>query len=456
MRRWVVRAVSKSAFQVLIAMILVVIVWGEADGEDLDVLESRIIRGPAVSDLVAYAYRANPSIQVAREAWKAVVERYRVATALPDPQLMFSYFPEPIETRLGPQDWNVSLSQAIPFPMKLVKVGDLVEMDARIARLGLDKAVRDVIVRVLESYHELLYIQSAKKVTAQNRDLLGHLRKVAETSYAQDRAMFLDVLKAQSQSAQLQYDALLLEELEQTEKTQVNALLNRSPEAEIGPLVHQPARSVVYDLEAIYQLANQYQEEIQIAEAQIEKAQDKIDLARYEILPDFKLGVFYAGIGKPDVPTPPPDAGDDALGVQFGLSIPLWLGKNAGRLGQARAEARKARAMKMSRVNDTFAQIRNLYFRLRNAERLIQLYRDELLPQASESLEIAETWFREKEGSFSDFVETQSIYYNFQLSLVRARADYEKFLARLERLVGRSLTEGAEEITDQAGEEVSK
>ena len=68
------------------------------------------------------------------------------------------------------------------------------------------------------------------------------------------------------------------------------------------------------------------------------------------------------------------------------------------------------------------------------------LYRDDLLPQAMNAMEIAETWYREGEASFSDFVETQAVYYNFQLSLARASADYGKVLASLEQLVGQTIT----------------
>ncbi len=402
--------------------------------------EARIVEGPSVADLVTYAYRTNPSILAARANWRAVVEKYRVTTSYPDPQLMVTYFPEPIETRLGPQDWNATLSQGIPFPGKLSKAGALVEADARMARLELDKAVRDVVIQIRESVHELLYIQNARRVVVENRELLEHLRKVAETAHAQDRAAFLDVVKAQSQSAQLEYDALLLEELEETERTQLNALLNRPPGAPMGPLVQPALDALAYSLEEIYRLAEVNQEEIRMAETRVDKAEAKLDLARYENLPDFRVGVFYAGIGDPDVPVDPPDAGRDAVGVQAGLSIPLWFGKNRSRTAGARAEMDRARAMVAARVNETRAQIRSLYFRLRNAERLVQLYGTELLPQAGRSLEISETWFREGEGSFTDFVETEATYYNFQLSLARARADYGKFLARLERMTGRSLT----------------
>lgn len=63
-----------------------------------------------VQNLIAYAYRNNPSIREVREAWRETVERYCITTGYPDPELKFTYFPEPIETRLGPQDWVAGLN----------------------------------------------------------------------------------------------------------------------------------------------------------------------------------------------------------------------------------------------------------------------------------------------------------------------------------------------------------
>ena len=199
-------------------------------------LEAKLALTVDIGDLVALAYRENPSIRAAQESWKATVEKYRLATALPDPQLNVTYFPDPIETRLGPQDWNLTLSQMIPFPGKLSKAGEVVQADARIARLKLDQAVQNVILSIRESYHELLYIREAKTVVKQNVQLLDHLRKVGETAYAQDRAVLMDMVKAQSQTGQLRYDMLLLDDLEMTEKTRLNGILNRAPDAPIGTL----------------------------------------------------------------------------------------------------------------------------------------------------------------------------------------------------------------------------
>jgi outer membrane protein, heavy metal efflux system len=394
-----------------------------------------------VQNLIAYAYQNSPSIREVREAWRETVEQYRITTGYPDPEIRFTYFPEPIETRLGPQDWVASLNQKIPFPGKLTQAGKVVETEARVAHIKLDRTVKSVIASVRRSFHELLYIRTAKKVVAQNLRLLEHLRKTGETAYARDRAALMDMVKAQSQLGQIRYDGILLDELEQTEKTRLNGILNRAPNARIGKLVEEGFQPVVYSLKGLYKLAEANQEALRIAQALVERADARAALARYENLPDFNVGVSYSAIGQPDVSMRPEDSGRDGLGFQVGMTIPLWFGKNKGRVARAEAGVRKAKAAQEVSINEIRTRVHDLFFRLNNAKRLMVLYRDDLLPQAMNAMEIAETWYREGQASFSDFVETQAVYYNFQLSLARAGADYGKVLASLEQMVGQTITQ---------------
>jgi outer membrane protein TolC len=261
------------------------------------------------------------------------------------------------------------------------------------------------------------------------------------------------VVKAQAQTGQLQYDTLLLEELEQTEAARLNGLLNRPPQSALGMLAPPVFRPITTDLETIYGLAEANQEEILMAQVGIDKGDTKVSLARFENLPDFKVGLFYAGIGEPDVAMPPKDAGRDAIGLQAGISIPLWFGTNNSRVDKAMAEKSMARAEKVVRVNAVRTKIRTLFFKARNAQRIVNLYETGLVPQAAHSMEIAEVWYREGESSFTDFIETQSVWYNFQLALARARADYGINLARLERMAGQPLTGNVRMITEPAGKE---
>ena len=410
---------------------------GEVQSADDGAIQAGPVRLQGLIDL---AYSNNPSIAQARAGWRATVEDYRVAAGYPDPQIMLTWFPEPIETRLGPQEWNVQITQMIPFPGKLSKVGDLVAQEARIARLKLDKAVKETILAVKSSYYELGYIRQAKTINQHNSELLAHIRKISETAHAQDRATLTDVVKAQSQTGQIQYDTLLLEELEQTEVARLNGLLDRPPDSIIGVLEPPVIAPLAVDVQVIYQLAQANQEEIQMAQVGIEKGDAQVSLARSQNMPDFKVGLFYASIGEPDVAMPPEDAGRDAIGLQAGISIPLWFGKNDSRVAKALAGKSKALAERRLRLNNVRTEIRTLFFKARNAQRIVTLYQTDLVPQAARSMELAETWYREGEASFTDFIETQSVWYNFQLALARATADYGISLAKLERMAGTALT----------------
>jgi outer membrane protein TolC len=424
----------------LLGPVLMPVQSSAKEQEALVEIEAMLSEDLDLSDLLEYAYRSNPSITASKESWQAFIENYRIGKSYPDPQLMTTYFPKPIETRLGPQDWNLVIAQPIPFPGKLKKAGDMEAVGAGIARLNLDRVVRKIHADLAASFHELLYIQKARETAEKSAGLLEELRKIGETAHAGDRATLLDVVKAQSRVGQVRYDILLLDELEQREKSRINGILDRLPDAPLGKAGFTGVNPTNYTLAEIYTLAEKNNEAIRMAELAVEKAALGTELAGLTNRPNFKVGLFYAAIGDPDVPSPPADAGDDAVGIQFGMSIPLWAGKNSGRVARARAMENKARAVRSARVNSVRTRISNLWFKLKNAERLITLYRDDLIPQAMGSLTTAETWFREGEGSFSDFVETQNTLYNFQLSLARAAADHGKTLARLEQLAGAPLT----------------
>jgi outer membrane protein TolC len=299
-----------------------------------------------------------------------------------------------------------------------------------------DKTVKTIVTEVSLAFYELVYIQKALAVAQANLDLNQQMLQISENAYADDKALFYDVSKARAQTAQIQYDILLLKELEKTQKTTINTLLNRAPAASLGQTAGTLPREVVYSLDEVYALAMMHQEDILMAEEKVHKSEQAMQLTRFETLPSFKLGLFYAGIGDPDVPNPPPDAGDDAVGVQFGMNIPLWSGKNKSRTAQALAEKQKAQAEKIDTANRVKAGISRLWFKLENAERLITLYEKDLLPQAVSSVQTAETWFKQGQGSFADFLEIQATAYNFQLSLTRAKADYAKTLVLLEQAAG--------------------
>lgn len=392
--------------------------------------------GVTLGELVAEAVERNPRLKAARLRWAQVIERYPQVTAYDDPVLSYTYAVEPVETRLGPQEGIFSLSQKIPFPGKLGLKGEVVVKEVEIARTNYEKEIRDVIVEVKKTYYELFYLDRAIELTRQNKEVLEHLSTLAAADYGGDATALNDVLKAQSQYAQAGYDLILLREMRSTEATRLNTLLDRDAEHPVGAIAEPPVRDFDFTLDELYRWALE-SEENRAAALEVRKEELEERLARYRYLPDFRIGLNYADIGDPVFPVG--DGGRDAVAVTLGINIPIWFSKNDAAVKEAAIRRERARQEKLAVANETKSRVKEAFFKLTNSERLMELYGDSLLPQAARSLETAEAWYKAGEGSLSGLLETQSIWFNFQLAYYRAMADYLKSLAELERVTGRPL-----------------
>jgi len=391
-----------------------------------------------LNQLIKIAVDNSPELKSRKLDWQSLIHKYKQQTALDDPQLVYSEAISPIETRLGPQDRVLMLNQKLPFRGKLALKGEVVKKEIELARVGYDKASRDLTVAIKQSYYELVYLENAIKLSLQNKQLLEKVSQLAAADYASSSSTLNDVAKAQSQYAQVSYDVQLLEELRSTEKTQINTLLNRSPEFkfEVNSNVAVPAE-FKHHIESLYKWAES-NEEITLADIEIQKSDVQSRLSNYSSLPDFNLGASYSQIGKRDI-ADLPDNGKDGFAVSVGLNIPLNRSKNTAIKEQARLMNLKKIEDKKALQNTLRNKVKLVYFKLNNSYRLIVLYKNNLIPQASRAIQVAELQYTENNGSIASYLETQSTWLNFQLAYQRGIADYWKNLAEMEKLTGKKL-----------------
>jgi len=393
--------------------------------------------------LIEIAAERNPRLGAARQRWLAAAQRPAQARALPDPLLRYTEMIEPIETRVGPLERRFDLTQPIPWPGKLSVAGSLAEEQARIRELDYHIALRDTVANVKVSYAEYLFLRKALRIVEQNRKLAEQLANKASALYAlskkekRDVVSLFDSIKAQSQLSQLTYDFITLEELRLVEATNINSFLSRAPRAPLGEPRDLPYRPLHVSVEQLYGLGLSYRQEIKSAVHAIAAAHEAERLAKLARVPDFTVGVTYNQIGQPIVQTP--GGGNDAWGLSLGMTLPIWITKNRARIAEATNLRYAAERDRQARIDDLMARITKVYFRLQNAERLVRLYKESLIPQAEEAMEIAEQWRDAGRDTIGRYLEAQSVWLNFQLAYHRALADYEQMVARLEQLVGTSL-----------------
>ena len=386
-------------------------------------------------NLIQVAVARNPKVKTAKARWQATIEQYPQVTALPDPVFMYGYFLRNVETRVGPQRHRVSFSQAFPYPGTLDAAGEVVKKAIEIESVKHEQVIRDLIVTLKLSYHELTYLQRAVELTRQNHELVTSILMTATARYAEGKVALNDVLKAQSQLAQLEYDLILLEELQRVEHANIKGILSVPSTTQLGatvPVAYEPLNATLADVE---KQALAKRQELRIAKLTIEKATKGIALAELQTKPMFKFDLMTIETGKA-LMFDTPGSGKNPFSIGVGVTIPWSSLKNSSKVREAQQNREVTTAKKHSLEDETKVALHKIYFRLENARRLVELYETTLIPQAGAAIETAETWHQEGPKSITGFLETQSVWLNFNLARLRAIADYQLNVTRLEQLVG--------------------
>ena len=385
--------------------------------------------------LIRVAVARSPKVKAAKARWQATIERYPQVTALPDPMFMYGYFLRSVETRVGPQRHRISFSQAFPYPGTLDAAGEVVKKAIEIERVKHEQVIRDLIVELKLSYHELAYLQRAVELTRQNHGLIASILTIATARYAEGKTTLNDVLKAQSQLAQLEYDLILLQELQGVEHANIKGVLSVPSTTPLGATVPVTYELLDVSLADVEKLALSKRQELRIAELTIEKATEGITLAKLQTKPMLKLDLMTIETGEA-LMLDAPASGKNPFSIGVGVTIPWSSLKNSSKVREAQQNREVVTENKRALEDTTKVALRKIYFRLENARRLVELYETTLIPQAGAAIEAAETWHQEGPKSIAGFLETQSVWLNFNLARLRAVADYQQNVARLEQLVG--------------------
>jgi outer membrane protein TolC len=275
-------------------------------------------------DLFEIAFEMNPQISAARSQWQATVEMYPQVTSLPDPKLNVSWFPEPIETRNGSNDFGVQLMQMIPNPRRLDLMGDMVLTRAGMAEVRYELTVRDVLADVMTSYFELGYLYRAFEIARINTDLFGQLVEFGNLRYAQNEIGASELYSAESRLGQAEYESMLLLELRFSEESRLRSLLGVDPDTEIGDVILPRFETVHFDLDSLRERVLEYRHELEMAGVSVEMAELNVSIARSLDDPDYSVGLMYNFIGTSPMSDGMRTNGDDAWGIMLGVTIPIW------------------------------------------------------------------------------------------------------------------------------------
>jgi len=405
------------------------------------------VAGPAMAEgarhglkhFLDIAIERNPALRAARRRWKMAEQRPVQARSLDNPVLKYTEPAREIETRLGPVDRSISLSQKLPFPGKLGLKGDIAAKEAEMARVRYQKLLRDLTAEVKKTYYELYFVDKAIELQKENDAVLEYFAEISRRNYGLDVSELDELVRAQKSAAAASLGLLRIEDMREAAAARLNTLLDRPPGAEVARTAELDPLPFDHRPEDLYDWAARYNEDVKIAGLEVEKGELERRLAGYSWRPDFRVGLTYSQIGEP--PAAIPDAGDDALVVTLGMSIPLWFSKNRAAVDEKGFALEGRLAERSAVVTEVVNRVKRTYFDMRTSRMVMDLYGKRLIPEAKKSVDFAEARYKTGREMLARLLEAQSMWINFRLVYFRAVADYYKSIAELERLTGRELAD---------------
>jgi outer membrane protein TolC len=310
--------------------------------------------------------------------------------------------------------------------------GEVAARGADITEQALRTKERDVIARVKHAYVDLFLARKDLELHEGQIDLLRQLFEVANARFRTGKGTQVDVLKAQVELSHLHQRLPVLEQRRETVQAKLNTLLDRAPQSPLGAPEEPSPDIVERPLDELERVALTTRPEVKAAELAIQRNEQAHALAERQYYPDFEVGFQrFQNFNAPD--------GFGATGL-INVPFAFW-SKSRYDAGVREAKAAVAAAFAEYRTwqNVTRFQIKDVLAQIRAQQRVADLYRTTILPQAEQNLEAARAGYRTGRNDFLDLIEAERAMLEFRLSYYRALTERERQAAVLEQVVGASL-----------------
>lgn len=401
---------------------------------------------PALRDLVAEVLLRNPDLARARREAMAAELRAPQVRALPDPMASVTPFLSSPETRVGPQELTVSLSQRLPWFGKLALREQAALFAAAAARAEVEARSVSRITETRRLYYELAFLDAQETAVREDRSALEHYEEVARTRYASGVGLEQAVVKIQAEITKDDNRLLDIANRRAALVAALNALRDRSPETPLPPptlLDDRELPELAY--EPLEELALAARPEVARERARMAQAATGVDLARKAYLPDFNVGLAYTAVGPREDAAgramPPEGNGDDVLGVTAGINIPLWRKKLSAGVAEAAQRELAAQEGLRSVAADIHRDLGELLQRIPQTREQLDLFRDVLTVQAEEALRSAEASYSAGALGALDLLDAERVLLEVRIATARTAADLAIALARLEGVLASPIGE---------------
>ena len=368
----------------------------------------------------------------------ASLEKVPQVGTLPDPQITFGYFIQPVETRVGPQQARISASQMFPWFGTIGARKDVASEMAKSKYEQFEEAKSRLFYDVKSTWYNMYFMQKAIDVTKENINILNTFRRLALIKVEAGLASSVDVLRVEMETADLENQLALLKDNFFTMQVAFNNLLNVDEQRNVNIPDSLVDTNIDLTREAIQDsIRNGNHQVLQMEFMQATYEKQEL-AAKKEGKPKLMLGFDYMIIGKSSNPmTASSESGKDAIVFPMvGITVPLYRQKYTSMVREAVLMQESTESGKLDKINvleTTFEKANKDY---KDADRRIPLYLGQS-DKATAALNILKTAYESDGKNFEEVLRMERQLLKYKLELEKARSDKDAAIAFIYYLMGK-------------------
>ncbi len=373
----------------------------------------------------------NPGLKSRFNEYLAALEVAPQVKALPDPQLAFGYFIQPVETRVGPQEFRISASQMFPWFGTLKSKEDVAIQTAKAKYEAFEETKSKLFNEVRGTYYNIYFNRKAIDIVQDNILILNIFQRLSLIKVEAGIVSPVDEYRIEMEIGDLENQLALLKDQDLSLDVAFFNLLNSEQDHVLLPDTlwnKEPVLTKQALLDSIMIRNHQ----LLGLEMQREALIFRQELARKTGSPGFSVGLDYIFVGKGENNL----SGKDAFVFpKIGITIPLYRNKYKAMVNEViYLETAKVNE-KLDRENMIETLFENSWKEFLDADRRIFLY-DAQLNLAEKSIQLLEIEYATANKNFEEILRMERKQLFYALELERARADKQAAVSFIEYLMG--------------------
>lgn len=391
-----------------------------------------------LNSLIYDVQRNNPQLKAQEHRIDAALADVKIKGSLGPPQLNveFMTLPNPAlpESTMDLREIDYSMQQEIPFPGKLASMANVARKRKEMYVKDRQTAALDLIQIVKINYYQLYFIYRRSQINIENQELLRGFIDIARKQYELGLGSQADILRGQTELSTLESDLVVLHQEQKSIESTINSLRNKPVNVPLPliPEISPPEIHFTYD--QIAALARKNRPELASFQYGIEMQKEERKVARKEFYPDFMLrGTYKQMIRIPD-----------NFSVMLGITLPVapWTyGRYKAGSAQANANTLQAQEEYADMQNTVLNQVQDALLKIESSSVRIDLYRNTVIPQASQTLQSTLAGYRTGKQNFLTLIDGERVLLSSKQNYHESVMNLLISIAQLERASGMTVSE---------------